>query len=138
MFCEVVPLDCTNWSLVDKKVFLCYSIFYPEKTHVHSLGLLLPDGRVDDTCGGRVVRFHGSTWLRMVHLGQAYADWLCHLAIVEEGAGFGFCGRSHNVTEYFAFGVKNTIWRGVNGRFSGRAFVAECEVAPQPITGIFD
>ena len=101
IFCEVAPLGCTTWSPVVKKVFLCYLVFYPEKTHVHILGLLLPDGRVDDTCGGRVVRFHGSTWLRMAHFGQVYADRLCHLAVVEEGTGFGFCSRSHNVTKFF-------------------------------------
>ena len=74
----------------------------------------------------------------MAHFGQVCAYWLCHLVVVEEGAEFGFYGESHNVTECFSFGVKNTVGCGINGRFAGRALVAECEVSPRPTTGIFN
>ena len=38
----------------------------------------------------------------MIQFHEVSSDWYCGLAIEKEGAILGFCGRCHNVAQYFA------------------------------------
>ncbi len=75
---------------------LVHSICNPKKSHLHGPRTLTFDGVVGYANGSRVVAINGYWGLRMAHFFEGYAKNRGLFAIEEEGAEFGFGGRSND------------------------------------------
>ena len=72
------------------------SICNPKKSHFHGPRALTFDGVIGNADGSRIVAINGYSGLRMAHFFEGYAKNCCLFAIKEQGAEFGFGGRSHD------------------------------------------
>jgi hypothetical protein len=106
MLQKVVGFICSTALPVDDELSLSDTVPNPVKTHFHRFGTFLLDRIIDDARCGEIVRDKGSGWLGVAELAEARAMGARSLAVMEEGAEFGF-GSALDITW-------SMIWHGTS------------------------
>ena len=75
---------------------LLHGVCNPEKSHLHGPRSLTFDGVVGYADGSRIVAIDWDRGLWMSHFFEGHSKNCCLLAIQEQGAEFGFGGRSYH------------------------------------------
>jgi hypothetical protein len=87
----------SRWSGYSINV-LCFFIPYPKESHFHRSRPLLFYGVIGNPDHRGIVTMYGGSWLCVAQVLQHLLENNSVLAIVEEGAKFGFSHGCHNKT----------------------------------------
>ena len=114
---------------IKTELFLVHpAVSEPVKPHVHRFCALRLDFAVDDALRSRVVRLHGSRWLRMPHLLENGAHLNRLSGVYVEGAELGLRGRRHDCPNDFGDVEYRTVVWGILHVF-GKEMMATCSAS---------
>ena len=109
MLGEVISAIGRAFAPIDLELALANAIANPIEAHVDDFGPLLLDGVGGDTAGSVIVGGHGSGRLWMAHFFEGNAEGTCFLAIMEQGAEFGFGSAGQDFTHDVAENMDGAV-----------------------------